>query len=65
MHGFSALESINEKIAEELASQEEDENDIDDDYAQKEENYDGSTEARKNSDRKIQSKENLENESHV
>lgn len=32
MHGFSALESINEKLNEELASQEEDENDEEDAY---------------------------------
>lgn len=30
MHGFSALESINEKINEELASQDEDDNDDED-----------------------------------
>jgi hypothetical protein len=34
MHGFSALESINEKLNEELASQEEDENDEEDAYDQ-------------------------------
>ena len=37
MHGFSALESINEKLNEELASQDEDENEEEDgfDHVQK------------------------------